>query len=113
MTLREFVSDTLFQIVSGVQDARDTTEKIAPVVTDKNDNLRVNAVSNGRAFIVDFDVAVVVSQKTGLEAKGRVEIYVLDADIKRATSSEHITTSRIKFQVPITFDDDADNAEVS
>jgi hypothetical protein len=96
------------QIVHGVEDARGSNQKIAPTVVDKNDHLRVEPVSNGRAFIVDFDVAVVVSKKTDVKAAGGVEVYVFDAGVERATSAEHTTTSRIKFQVPITFDDYAD-----
>ncbi len=108
MTLQEFVSDTLIQIVNGVEDARGSNEKIAPTVVDKNESLKVVPASDGRAFLVEFDVAVVVSKKTDTKAGGSVAIYVLDADASRTVSDEHSTTSRIKFQVPITFDDHAD-----
>jgi hypothetical protein len=99
VTLRKFVADTLTQIVHGVEDARGSNQKIAPTVVDKNENLKVVPAS---------DVAVVVSKKTDSKAGGSVAIYVLDADASRTTSDEHSTTSRIKFQVPITFDDYAD-----
>ena len=110
MTLREFVSETLFQIVSGVEDARGSNEKIAPTVVDKNDNLQVIPASNGRAFLVDFDVAVTVTKKTDVSGKGGVQVYVFEAGLDRAASTEHTTVSRIKFQVPVTYDD---NAEVA
>jgi len=108
MTLQEFVSDTLFQIVEGVESARGSNQKIAPTVVDKNDNLKVQPVSNGTAFIVDFVVAVTVSRKTEGSAKGGVQVFVFEAGVDGAASTEHTTVSRIKFQVPVTFDDYAD-----
>jgi len=77
MTLEEFVSDTLVQIVTGVENARKTSLRVAPRVINftESDTPVVHAdAANPRAFIVDFDVAVTVSKTTDTEAKCGVSI---------------------------------------
>ncbi len=108
MTLREFVSVTLTDIVYGVEDARSSNQKIAPTVVQGDTNLQVVPASNGRAFLVDFDVAVTISKTTDVSGKGGVHVHVFEAGVDGATSTEHTTVSRIKFRVPVTYDDNAD-----
>ena len=108
MTLEEFVSDTLIQIVRGVESARQKSLRVAPRVINftESDTPVVHAdAANPRAFIVDFDVAVTVSKTTDTEAKGGVSIHVFEAGGHRSSSSERSTVSRVKFAVPVTYGD--------
>ena len=108
MTLEEFVSDTLIQIVSGVENARRKSLRVAPRVInfEETDAVVVHAdAANPRAFLVDFDVAVTVSKTTDTQAKGGVSIHVFEAGGHRSSSAQESTVSRIKFQVPVTYDD--------
>ena len=108
MSLRQFVSESLSQIVSGVSDAHGENRRIAPPVAQRADlayAIHRDGVNTPAAFIVDFDVAVTVSKKSDTTAKGGISIHVLEAGADRTTSAEHSTVSRIKFQVPVTFDE--------
>jgi hypothetical protein len=108
MTLEEFVSDTLIQIVSGVENARRKSLRVAPRVVHHtgHDTPVIQAdAKNPRAFLVDFDVAVTVSKTSDTEAKGGVSIHVFEAGGHRSSSADQSTVSRIKFEVPVTYDD--------
>ncbi len=107
MTLREFVSDTLLQIVDGVADAKIKNQRVAPRVIQAaglDAPIVVADAENPRAFVVDFDVAVAVSKTTDAEAKGAVSVYVFEVGGQRVSSTEQSTVSRIKFGVPIVYD---------
>lgn len=110
MTLKEFISATLSQIVDAVTDAQRQNKKVAPPISFPSDGrsgsiVHRGGVANPAAFIVEFDVAITVSKKTDVDAKGGVAIHVFEAGAKRTTSDEHSTVNRIKFGVPVTYDD--------
>ena len=109
MTLQDFVTETLTQIANGVSTARKGNRQIAPSVamSTAHGNSYVvfrGGVSNPSAFLVDFDVAVTVSQKKSNDAGGGIAVHVFQAKASREGATEHSTVSRIKFQVPVTFD---------
>ena|ERR1035441_1443860 len=106
MTLREFVADTLSQIVAGVEDARDKSKQVAPPVTTQGSAYVAypGGVSFPGAFLVEFDVAVTISKKTDVDTKGGVAVHIFEAAAKRTSSAEHSTVSRIKFEVPVIYD---------
>jgi hypothetical protein len=104
MTLKEFVSDTLIQIVDGVAKAKTTNNNIAPRVTHQSGVPVVQRIaSHPTAFLVGFDVAVTVSKTTDTQAKGGVAIHVFEAGAQRTSGSEESTVSRIKFEVPVEY----------
>src|ERR1035438_5997101 len=102
MTLREFVADTLSQIVAGVADARGNSQQVAPPVAERTAGkgyvVYRGGVSNPGAFLVAFDVAVTISKKTDVDAKGGIAVHVFEAGAKRTSSAEHSTVSRIRFE---------------
>lgn len=107
MTLREFVSVTLGQVVAGIQHARAANEMVAPsvAVTSGRSGYSVwHQPSHSPALLVDFDVAVTVSIKSETEAGSGVSIYVFEAGAQHKGAAEHSTLSHIKFQVPVTYD---------
>ena len=108
MDLREFVRETLVQIVGGVVDARD------PVVEKGGD---INPVGGhfdqgslggrqwdwkrGAAEIVEFDVALTTSDKEG--AKAGIGVFLGGIGIGAKTSGENAYSSmtRVRFSVPL------------
>lgn len=108
MTLREFVADTLTQIVAGVGDARGKNRQVAPTVVQSSQGsgyvMMRSGATNPGAFLVEFDVAVTISKKTNVEVESGAKVLVLEAGGSRASSAEHSTVSRIKFEVPVAYD---------
>ena len=86
--LQEFVSKTLLQIIAGVADAKNSTDR------------RGGEVSRRLAEeeIVKFDIAIVASDTTeksgGLRVAGLVEAG-------GGKTSQEASTSRVQFSVPI------------
>lgn len=109
MELKEFVSAVLTQIVEGVMDAQTkvTSEsgKINPRVqmhVDSFNKLGRLIAGNDLVQMVDFDVALTVTQ--GAEGKGGIGIFVAGFGVgyKDESTASTSSVSRIKFQVPIT-----------
>jgi len=67
------------------------------------EGIKSPAASCPAAFIVEFDVAVTISKKTDVDAKGGIAVHVFEAGAKRTSSAEHSSVSRIKFGVPVTY----------
>ena len=106
MTLRDFVRDTLSQIVDGVADAKVKHPGIAPPVVPNPSGASIVTSENPpirRAFPVEFDVAVVVTEASSKSGGGDVNVYVAKVEGKVASSAEQSTTSRIKFEVPVQY----------
>jgi len=106
MNLQEFVTETMTQIMAGVTAAKKVNPKIAPEIHyDKNAPPIHRGARSTAIFMVDFDVAVTVSDKT--EAGGGAGLTVVSlfkAEGKRETTAEHSSISRIKFSVPISYE---------
>lgn len=113
MNLKEFVAESLVEIVAGISDAQsriaDTGAQISPEINKLfvksktgGTNMALGWDKNGGLIqIVDFDVAVTAIE--GTETKGGIGvvagIFALGAQGKSEESSQSI--SRIKFKVPI------------
>jgi hypothetical protein len=92
MNIEDFISETLTQIISGVNKAQDALKKtsgcsIAPY--GKN------------AEAVEFDVAVTAAESK--ESKGGLAVSVcsIGAGIQGASEASRSTVSRVKFAVKI------------
>ena len=111
MDLKEFVKETLIQISSGVKEAQDEVRKIGGVVNPAT--LSSTNVSGAyfstiddmhHVFLVDFDVAVAVSENTGTNAQAKLNVATfisLGAGGQSANASA--TTNRLSFKVPLAF----------
>jgi len=106
MELREFVKESLVQVVRGISDAQETVAdsgaEIAPASSRIYGNRKDLAYSDaGVIENVSFDVAVTVSSDAA--TKGGVGIFV--APIALGTRGESkrqdTTVSRIQFSVPV------------
>ncbi len=111
MQLREFISETLVQIVGGVVDARakvDTLNAVArvnPFLDPMADQLAKHGftLAGGDAVqSVEFDVSVTTKDTSG--TKGGVGVFVVPFTMGTSgqSSSETSGSSRILFRVPLT-----------
>jgi len=111
MQLREFISETLVQIVGGVVDARakvDTLNAVArvnPFLDPMADQLAKHGftLAGGDAVqFVEFDVSVTTKDTSG--TKGGVGVFVVPFTMGTSgqSSSETSGSSRILFRVPLT-----------
>jgi hypothetical protein len=107
--LSEFVSQALSQIASGVSEAQSSVGKLNGEVnprvhttSESGSKLGLVHVDGGSmATIVQFDVALTVTQGTG--TKGGIGVFagVLTLGSAGESSAENSTVSRVKFAVPI------------
>ena len=89
MELKEFITQTLVEIVEGVQEAKDTAEH-GVIMPQK---------AAGTPQQVHFDVAVTTTSSTS--GGGKVSVIGIGGEV--GGRSEYQAVSRIKFEVPIRF----------
>ena len=108
MNLKEFVADSLKQIIDGVVEAqaygKEKDARVNPLhlpVRDKQGGVHSVNYRQDVAHPIEFDVAVTTSQ--GTETKGGVGVIIagwtLGATGKSDKGNEHV--SRIKFTIPV------------
>ncbi len=104
MELQQFVTETLIQIVEGVQDAkadvRSAGGEINPELMSAGKDQMVST-SNRMVQLVDFDVAVTVSEGTGTKGGGGIFVGAFGLGAQGESTAASSSVSRIKFQVPI------------
>lgn len=110
MQLREFVGEALAEILQGVNDAQ---QVLGPLGDDINPKLSTpqgtleqkgNLVSRQGKLVqlVEFDVAVTVSEGTG--TKGGIGVFVggIGLGSQGQSNATNSSLSRIKFTIPLT-----------
>ena len=105
MKLQEFIAESLQQIQAGVSAARKHSEGVSPKIGFDQDSPKAFRTDDGEAvFMVEFDVAVTVTEKAEGGTKGGISVAkILSADAHKATTSEQSSISRLKFSVPVMF----------
>ena len=112
MELKEFITESLKQIIDGVIDAqtyaKDKHATINPdgLKYDDQNNLIVNR--NPASFdyvpqIIEFDVVVTVTESEKAKASLGVFTGVLGLGTQAQVESGNIAANRIKFSVPVVF----------
>lgn len=109
MNLKDFVTETLEQILEGVSKAKPKygEGKVAPVLRDGDDDMKTLRTRDGgrSAFLVEFDVALSVTESSQTGAGGGLTVFsVASMKAEKDQKTESSTVSRIKFSVPISFD---------
>jgi hypothetical protein len=91
MDVKEFISDTLKQIIDGVKDAQAyATGKDAVVVP-----------YYGNRQNIDFDIAVTVVEGKETGGKAGISVWSIGAGVSGKSESSSSTASRIKFEIPV------------
>ena len=108
MDLKDFVSQTLTQIVAGVQESQAFADQHAASVNPELSGTQAEAAKHGFlwseagfAQIVSFDVALTVTEGTG--TKGGIGVFAgavtLGSSGQSATTNSSV--SHVKFSVPL------------
>jgi hypothetical protein len=110
MELKQFVTETLLQIASGIEDAQEKLQEVgsaARINTSVTKDDSGNLVTGGRRHsveFVEFDVAILAN--SGTETKAGVGLTVaslLNLSAGGKSNQSQGTESRIKFKVPVAF----------
>ena len=114
MELKEFIKDTLVQISKGIEEAKielgqENKGKTIINPARHSGNINVNVSSEqGKDIInrieeIEFDIAVIVEQKSEGKAGIGVLASIITAGASKSTGDINSETHRIKFKVPIKF----------
>lgn len=110
MELKQFVTEALLQIASGIEDAQAKMQEAgsgARINTSVTKDDSGNLVTGGRRHsveFVEFDVAILAN--SGTETKAGVGLTVaslLNLNAGGRSNQSQGTESRIKFKVPVAF----------
>lgn len=100
MNLKDFVSRALCDIVDGVKDAQEKTDKgtIVPSVSNS-----FKSVETGIAHIspVEFEVTVSAGKHSGSEAKLNVVAVFVGGGVKGESGANEGQAAKLKFRVPV------------
>lgn len=100
MELRNFISQTLQDIISGVQDAQEKVPEghIVPFLKQT-----FQAVEHGVSEVqaVDFEITVRADEKSGKEAKVNVVAAVISGGVKGETGKSGGHAATLRFKIPV------------
>ena len=91
MDIKEFIAETLKQIIDGVIDAQKYAKSKNTVIVPYHDFRKV----------IDFDVAVTVADSKETGGKAGISVWSIGANINRTSECSSSTTSRIRFEIPV------------
>jgi len=108
MELKEFISETLIQVIDGVKIAQQYSKDNGALIAPNGDSYLVDSLGktikvsfNYDVQNVEFDVAITTSESSG--GKGGAGVFVagisLGAQVKTETVDQ--TLSHLKFTVPV------------
>lgn len=109
MDLKDFVSETLLQIVEGVKAAQSEIEQhgasINPnLLGDYKEHAKHGLLLSGTgkvAQIVEFDVALSIKEGTGTKGGIGVVAGMFALGSQGQSNAENVSLSRVKFRVPL------------
>jgi len=114
MELKDFLSQSLLQIIEGVKIAQeksaDFKAKVNPflpnvLVKDKVLDPRMlylGGTHQYTVFLVDFDVAITVTEGDNIKGGGSLNVAAIKIGAEGQSSTTNTQQSRIKFLIPIT-----------
>jgi len=96
--LKQFVSETIQQVIEGAKDAglylKDNLDY------DKDGYVQIG---DGNMQKIEFDISVTTSETSKSEGKAGIMIKVVDFGIKGSDNTESTSMNKIKFSVPVAF----------
>lgn len=108
MDLKDFVSQTLSQIIEGVHEAHNiavqNNAEVNPQITSNHDQMGKQGILwgvKGAVQIVKFDVALTVTEGTG--TKGGIGVFAgaINLGSSGESQSSNMSVSRVQFCVPL------------
>jgi len=98
MNLQEFIKETLLQVINGVIEAQNTLGQTNGAINPFTRGQPIKPTYKGlEVGYIDFDVAVTVTEGSGVAGGLSVMGIGAKGDLSSSTSS----VSRIKFTVPV------------
>jgi hypothetical protein len=110
MELKDFVSQTLTQILDGIKKSQEYAKEKKAAINPSSPSIfgskatsYLRGDNGGMIQYIDFDVAVTAVE--GSETKGGIGIFVGSVGIgtQGKSDSSNTSVSRIKFSIPIAF----------
>jgi hypothetical protein len=113
MDLKDFISQTLVDIIEGIKAAQEKTPPgcIVPANIARNFEAVKTGISQIQA--VDFEVNVRADKKEGREAKLSVVAAIVGGGIKSETGKTGGHTATLKFRVPVSLPESKDPNQLS
>ena len=107
MDIKDFVENTLLQIVQGVNSANEKLKDTGAIVSSKNviplrEGTTYNTSTGDLVNLIEFNIAVTVNEKD--TANGGMGIKIAGINIGGGLQSElaNQSISKIKFSIPLT-----------
>ncbi|MDQ2069204.1 hypothetical protein [Natronospira bacteriovora] len=109
MELKEFITETLTQIVDGVSDAKQAAEKsdsiinpaIAGTAANKDGGFFFPAMNGQIATLIDFDVSLSITEGKDSKAGINVASGLISLGGSGQSSSENSSLTRVRFNIPV------------
>lgn len=108
MKLREFVRESLVEIVNGVKEAQVEAKKVSASICPrmvKGDNKGIIEAESSHGWhpvdYVDFDIGVTVDQHTKTDGGIKVDLVAMSLGSSGESHNKSDTAHRVKFRVPI------------
>lgn len=106
MELKEFISETLTQIMEGVIDAQNKVKESGALIAPSFGTSTDKCIKSGDLFIevyeVEMNVSLTVVDKEGKKSGVGIEKYV-KIGVSGESNTENSAMNSIKFKIPITF----------
>jgi hypothetical protein len=93
MDVKEFLSETMRQVVDGILDAQEQTKNKGAVVVPRG----------GSEKTVRFDIAVSVTEGAQASGIGSLQVYGDGSDAGGKSESSNIIVHRVQFEVPVEY----------
>jgi hypothetical protein len=111
MELKDFVSQSIIQIVDGIVEAQQHCKGKSALVNPSGARLgsvlagsSMNLESGGGIIeSIGFDISIVAEESTDKNGKVRLGVSMMQIGGGASAGSKDSTTSRIKFSVPVRF----------
>ncbi len=110
MNLKDFVSQTLTEIINGTIEAQQQTKDTGSIVNPKMkpaSSFAGNMPSHGVTFDkqvilpVEFDVALTITEDTKATGKAGISVFKTGLGIEASLKDINQTLNRVKFSVPL------------
>lgn len=108
MNLKDFVAESLEQIVRGVIQAqealKDTRARVNPLMLKTTNHSSIGEASEEGGqpvYLVEFDVAITAEEGTGTKGGIGIAVGMLGLGSQSRSESKSGQESRIKFKVPL------------
>lgn len=107
MELKDFISETITQLIEGIVDAQSRVDskggRVCPYTANKLEHKYVVAKTTDKLPVVavDFDVLVTASEGTGTKGKIGVVAGMFTLGSQGESKHSNQSASRIKFMVPV------------